>query len=109
MKLVLTFALFVITSTCFSQKEKIDFNKQIRPLLESQNSEKAVPLLHSYYNQNLLTGEIWRPKVILLEANTMYYTEKILGDSYFSKAENTGKQLDRRSYKLWKNEFNRSR
>lgn len=101
MKVVLTLVLLVFTSTCFSQKEKIDFNKQIRPLLESENIEKALPLLHSYYNQNLLAGEIWRPKVILLEANTMYYTEKILGDSYFSKAENTGKQLYIDSSKVW--------
>lgn len=86
-----------------SKKEKIDFNKDIYPLLEVENFESAIPLMHAYYNQNLLLGEIWRPKVILLESNLMFYTQKILGDDYYKKAANSGSQLYIDSSRIWYN------
>jgi uncharacterized protein (TIGR02145 family) len=86
-----------------TKKEKIDFNKDIYPLLEVENFERAIPLMHAYYNQNLLMGDIWRPKVILLESNTMFYTQKILGDDYYKKAANSGSQLYIDSSRIWYN------
>jgi uncharacterized protein (TIGR02145 family) len=106
MKTYLTLVLLIFTSVCFSQKEKkerIDFNTEIYPLLEVKNYEKALPLLHAYYNQNLLLGELWRPKVILLESKAMFLAEELLGDNYFKKAENSGKQLDIDSSRVWYN------
>jgi uncharacterized protein (TIGR02145 family) len=107
MKTILTvFFSMTIAFVSVSQKtkkEKIDFNKDIYPLLEVENFERAIPLMHAYYNQNLLLGEVWRPKVILLESNSMFYTQKILGDDYYKKASNSGSQLYIDSSRIWYN------
>jgi uncharacterized protein (TIGR02145 family) len=76
----------------FSQNDKkeikIDFKKEIKPLLDLSEIEKAVPLLDKYFKQNLMIGYIWNPKVMLLESNNMYSAEGLLANFYDEKSMN---------------------
>jgi uncharacterized protein (TIGR02145 family) len=104
MKKVFTILSLLVTFTSLSQKvkpEKIIFKKEITPLIEAKEYDKALPLLNNYYNQNLIYGEIWNPKAMLLEAHAMFYTEEILGNLYFEKASYTGSKNYIDSSKIW--------
>jgi uncharacterized protein (TIGR02145 family) len=85
----LFFALSIANCGLSQKKEKepkINYKIEILPLIESSKVEEAIPLLKKYFNQNLILGEIWNPKVMLLEANYMYNAEKTLAVNYDNKA-----------------------
>lgn len=66
--------------------QKLVFKTEIQPLLDNSKIEEALPLIKKYFNQNLILGEIWTPKVMLLEANNMYLSEKLLAVNHDQKA-----------------------
>ena len=71
------------------QKEKapkIVYKTEIKPLLAINKIDEAIPLLNKYFKQNLIIGDIWNPKVMLLESTNMFDTEKTLAYHYDEKA-----------------------
>jgi uncharacterized protein (TIGR02145 family) len=71
------------------QKEKapkIVYKTEIKPLLAMNKIEEAIPLLNKYFKQNLIIGDIWNPKVMLLESTNMFDAEKTLAYHYDEKA-----------------------
>jgi hypothetical protein len=89
-KLIIIVFIHFVDFIGFSQNDKkeikIDYKKEIKPLLESSEIQKAVPLLSKYYKQNLVIGDIWHPKVIFLESNNMFTAERTLAVYYDEKS-----------------------
>ena len=61
---------------------KIDFKNEIKPLLEQQKEKEAIPLIKKYFQENLILGNVWSPKVIILESENMFRSELILAKFY---------------------------
>ena len=66
--------------------QKIVFKTEIQPLINNSKISDALPLVKRYFEQNLILGEIWNPKVMILEANNMYLSEKLLAVNHDEKA-----------------------
>lgn len=75
--------LFVVTNYGIAQKVK--YGKEIKPLLEQGKISEALPLLVSYYNQNIVNGS-WTNKAILLEMENMNAASELVANYYNQKA-----------------------
>ena len=94
---LLVFCFLVVELLSFGQKKekgiKINFKSEIQPLLDQGNTQLAIPLLKNYFVNNLILGDMWSPKVILLESSNMFNAEKIIAkyhdDLAFQNLSNT--------------------
>ena len=68
------------------KEPKINYKLEILPLLQNAKADEAIPLLKKYYSQNVVLGDIWKPKVMLLEVEYMHNAEKLIAVDYDSKA-----------------------
>lgn len=79
---LLVFCFLIVELLSFGQKKekgiKINFKSEIQPLLDQGNTQQAIPLLKNYFLNNLILGDMWNPKVILLESSNMFSAEKII-------------------------------
>jgi uncharacterized protein (TIGR02145 family) len=83
----LIISLFHNVNAQKKEKEpKINYKLEILPLLQNAKVDEAIPLLKKYYSQNVVLGDIWKPKVMLLEVEYMHNTEKLIAVDYDSKA-----------------------
>ena len=88
--IALTFGLIAFLNFGSAQKKEkaplINYKLEILPLLQNSKLDEAIPVLKKYYAQNVLFGDIWRPKVLLLEAEYMYNTQKLIAVDFDSRA-----------------------
>lgn len=93
MKSISVLFVFIILSffqIALAQKKekepKINYKVEILPLLQNAKTDEAIPLLKKYYAQNVVLGDIWKPKVLLLEVEYMHNAEKLIAKDYDSRA-----------------------
>lgn len=83
---LLAILLLVCLNFTIAQKKekpiKIDFKTEIKPLLDQQKDKEAIPLLKRYFQENLILGIAWSPKVIILESENMFKSELTLAKFY---------------------------
>ena len=84
------FIIISVFQNIIAQKKekepKINYKLEILPLLQNAKSDEAIPMLKKYYSQNVVLGDIWKPKVMLLEVEYMHNAEKLIAIDYDLKA-----------------------